>query len=154
MEAWKRYSVAVDHYESEHFETAFKIFEKLAEHGHLESMSMLATMYGAGQFVSKNIAASIEWDTKAIAGGSKTSIANLATTYLQNNEKELAEKWFLQAIATGDGDSMLDLAKMKLEDENSITEVKKLLNDALESSSITENSRDEAASILRNLNTK
>jgi uncharacterized protein len=144
----EEYCRAIDLYEADDFASAFVIFEQLANAGQPHAMAMLATMYGAGQFVAKNIPVSLAWDMKSIALGNKTSVSNIAITYCQNGDLKLAEEWFLKAVAAGDGDANLELAKMKLESNGYTVEVEKLLRDAVASKSITEYSIEEAKEIL------
>ncbi len=151
MDDNRKYAAAIAHYEARDFAIAFAAFSELALRDHAESISLLASMYAAGEGVTQDIAKSMELDLKAIGLGSLTSRANLAVTLLQIGKPDEAEFWFREAIAAGDDDANLDLAKLKLSQNAAGPEVPNLLRAVVASDTATPASKEEAEEILRAL---
>jgi TPR repeat protein len=68
-------------YERGDSEGAFAKFLQLAEDGDLNGMSRVACMYGDGEGTRRSREKSLEWDSRAAALGSMTSMFNLGITY-------------------------------------------------------------------------
>jgi TPR repeat protein len=151
MDFEDEYIAAIELYDNGEFGSAFAIFSALAENNSPHAISVLAIMYSHGQFVEKDLEKSIALDLRAIALGNSTSISNLAITYLQNNNLPLAEEWLRKAIAAGDGDALVDLAKLKIDSADTRPEARQLLQQALVSNSITPDSKEQAELILEGL---
>jgi TPR repeat protein len=149
MDFEEEYCAAIELYDNEDFEAAFAKFFELAAKDHPHAISVLAIMYSHGQFVEKDVERSIALDLRAIALGNSTSISNLATTYLQNNNPPMAKEWFRKAVDAGDGDALVELAKLKIENANTRSEAKRLLQQALAHSCITPDSVEQAELLLR-----
>lgn len=127
---------------------AFEIFLRLASDGDKYAMSRLAIIYGDGLGTKKDTNESIKWDLRAIDSGDITSMSNLALTFCQQRKFAEARNWFEKAVAAGDGDAALELAKLLqvslLERDN----VRILLKTAIESNFVTQASVDEAMALL------
>jgi TPR repeat protein len=133
--------------EGRHVE-AIEIFLELAKSGDEHAMSRLAIIYCDGLGIKKNFDESMKWDLQAIAAGNISSMSNLALTYCQQRRFLEARHWFEQAVAAGDGDAALDLAKLlrvsKFEEDN----VKLLLQTVIKSKFVTKGSIEEAKALL------
>jgi TPR repeat protein len=138
-------------YDNGNYEIAFALFLKLAQSGDVDAMTRIASMYGAGEGTSLDFEKSIEWDERAVKSGSITSLSNLGITYRMRGDARQAKLWFEKAIAAGDSEAALDLAKMYLISELETTRVKQYLGLVLAGENCSEAARDEAAEILRNL---
>lgn len=127
---------------------AFEIFLRLANDGNAYAMSRLAIIYCDGLGTKKDFDESIKWDLRAIDSGDIASMSNLALTLCQQRKFLEARNWFEKAIAAGDGDAALELAKLLqvsvLEREN----VKFLLKTTIESNFVTQASVEEAGALL------
>jgi TPR repeat protein len=151
MDAEDKYSRAIKFYETRQYGRAFRIFEKLANAKKHEAISMMATMYGEGQFVQKDAEKSISFDLRAVELGSTLSLSNLAITFRRKGECRTAYKWFRKAFERGDGDAAVEMAKLLDVSDHEIEKVKALLVTALEHENITVDSREEAQNILNEI---
>jgi TPR repeat protein len=123
---------------------ALQIFTKLAEQGHGAAMSRIALIHFAGLGVAKDFDESVKWDLAAIKAGYDMSMGNLALTYCAMREYREARNWFERAVAAGDGDSALELAKLLHVSDTEIENVKQFIDVALNSTSITPDSFEQA----------
>eukprot|EP01133_Synstelium_polycarpum_P022955 gene22955-27518_t len=103
---------ADDAYESGDFSKAYALFLEAAGHGDCHAMTRLAAMYESGDGVPRDLTKSIEWDLKAVAAGSTTSILNLGVTFRKIGNVDEAQRWFEKAMANDDGEAALELAKL------------------------------------------
>ncbi|WP_373504216.1 tetratricopeptide repeat protein [Aestuariivirga sp.] len=148
------YGQAVRLHEDRSYDQAFVLFKQLAENGYADGCSMLATMYGAGLGTEFDLEASIAWDLKAIELGSLTSVYNLGVTHRGRGNCREARKWFEKSIASGDGDAMLELAKLLDVSDHETPQVIDLLMRAMSSRHITEDSREEAEVLLNEISNR
>jgi TPR repeat protein len=135
-------------YESGDYETAFALFLRSAQGGDVDSMTRVASMYGAGEGANLDFQKSIEWDEKAVEAGSIASISNLGITYRMCGDTRKARFWFEKAIAAGDCEAALDLAKMYLISDLETARIKKYLELVLSGENSSVAAREEAAEIL------
>jgi uncharacterized protein len=145
------YETAIKQYEEGNFAQAFPLFRQLAEAGNPDGCSMLAIMYDDGHGVEADFETAILWDLKAIGHGSMISLSNLAITYRRHGNCREARKWFEKAVESGDGDAMLDLARLLDVSDHETSNVERLLRDAISSNHITEAGREEAAALLNEM---
>ena len=138
-------------YERGDFEEAFAKFLQLAEDGDLNGMSRVACMYGDGEGTSRSREKSLEWDSKAAALGSTTSMFNLGITYRNAGDSREARCWFERLHVDGDGDASLELAKMYMVSDLEGERIKAYLLAAMQSSNVCEASREEAQQLFDDL---
>lgn len=138
-------------YERGDFEEAFAMFLQLAEGGDLNGMSRVACMYGDGEGTQRSREMSLEWDSKAAALGSTTSMFNLGITYRNAGDSREARRWFERLHADGDGDASLELAKMYMVSDLEGERIRGYLLAALRSSNVCEASIEEAQELLEDL---
>jgi TPR repeat protein len=135
-------------YERGDFKEAFDRFLKLAESGDLGGMERVACMYGDGEGTLRNRDKSLEWDLKAAALGSTTSMFNLGITLRNSGDARGARRWFEALHAAGDGDASLELAKMYMISDLEGGRIKAYLLATVQSSNVCEASREEAQQLL------
>ena len=138
-------------YERGDLEEAFAMFLQLAEGGDLNGMSRVACMYGDGEGTQRSREMSLEWDSKAAALGSTTSMFNLGITYRNAGDSREAGRWFERLHADGDGDASLELAKMYMVSDLEGERIRGYLLAALRSSNVCEASIEEAQELLEDL---
>ncbi len=105
-------------------------------------------MYGDGKGVEYDFDKSVEWDLRAWELGNESSLHNLGVTYRTHGAAREARKYFERAIAAGDGDALLELAKLLDVSDFETANVLRLLRLVNESDSVTEDSREEASSLI------
>jgi TPR repeat protein len=142
------FSQAETEYEKENFSLSLELFKKAAGLGDCHAMSRIAIMYDAGLGVVSDIEKSIEWDLKAIAAGSSTSLLNLGITYRRIGNIREAKRLFEIALGNGDGEAALELARLYSVSEKETEAVRKLLGFAISSSDLSADSMDEAQRLL------
>jgi TPR repeat protein len=128
---------------------AFALFRQLAEQGHVEAMSRVALMYEIASGTPYDREQSIAWDMRAIAAGSELSRFNLAITYRRQGNIREAKRWFEDALVHGDGEAALELAKLYTVSDLERQTVARYLDLALNSDSLTPQSREEAEELRR-----
>lgn len=135
-------------YERGDFKEAFDGFLELAEGGDLGGMGRVACMYDDGEGTSRDRDKSLEWDLRAAALGSTTSMFNLGITYRNSGNAREARRWFEALHAAGDGDASLELAKMYMISDLEGERIRAYLVAAVQSSNVCEASREEAQQLL------
>lgn len=142
------YEDAMAAYDRGHLNKAFKLFLAGAESGDVDSMAMVAVMYGAGEGVRIDLHQSIEWDQKAIAAGSELAFLNIAITYRCVGDLVNARHYFERALESGDGEAALQLAKLYMVSDKENETVRKYLNIAIDSTNAFDDTRQEARDLL------
>jgi uncharacterized protein len=134
---------ADDAYEQENFALAFSLFLAAADKGNCYAMTRIAAMYDSGEGTLLDVSKSIEWDLKAVAAGSRTSILNLGIAYKKLGDIAKARDWFENALAQGDGEAGLELAKLHYSAGSAASVVRSYLEVAASSSDLSESGRAE-----------
>jgi uncharacterized protein len=143
-----KFKEASDEWDKGNFDNAINLFLSLAEEGDVSSMEKLACIYGDGIGVDFDFEKSVYWDKKAIESGSLVSLGNLAITYRTKGDIQNAKKWFEKAIEAGDGDAAFELAKLYMVSEKENEKIVDLLNIAINSEDLVDDSLEEAKSLL------
>ncbi|MFC5473458.1 tetratricopeptide repeat protein [Paraherbaspirillum soli] len=131
-------------YDTGDLASAFNLFLQAAEKGNCDAMCRIALMYESGEGIACDIDKSIYWDLKAIDAGSTTSLLNLGITYRRLGNIRKAKYWFEKSLETGDGEAALELARLYSVSDKEIDTVKRYLNIAISSNSLSEASLEEA----------
>lgn len=145
------FSAADVAYDNGDYPTALSLFQQAAEAGDSDAMSRLATMYEGGEGVERDIEQSISWDMKAIAAGNRTSLLNLGITYRRLGDIKSAKMWFEKSHAQGDAEAALELAKLYSVSDKEVETVRRYLTEVVSSEYVTQDSIDEAQTLLREL---
>ncbi len=142
------YEDAMAAYDRGHLNKAFKLFLAGAEAGDVDSMAMVAVMYGAGEGVRIDLHRSIEWDQKAIAAGSELAFLNIAITYRCVGDMVNAKHFFERALESGDGEAALQLAKLYMVSDLEVETVRMYLQIAIDSTNAFDETKLEARQLL------
>jgi TPR repeat protein len=141
-------------WESGRHKQALQLFQRGADGGLVGCMLDLGYFYDAGIGTSSDKARAMYWYKRAYRMGDAAAASNIAVLYKEQCKSRLAFAWYARSAALGDGDSSLELAKMCLAGRGirrSVPGARKHLRSALSSKLITEESREEAQDIMRQL---
>jgi uncharacterized protein len=144
----------IAHYEAKNYQAAFSFLEKAANLGDSMAMTQLALMYDAGEGVAADVEKSIEWDKKAIALGSSTSMLNLGITYRKLGQIREAKWCFENALKLGDEQAALELARLYSVSDKERDTVKEYLRIAIASNNLSFDSEHEARQMMDEFATK
>lgn len=120
----------------------------MAEQGNINAMTRLALMYDNAQGTVYSFEECVRWDKQAAELGDVTALFNLGVTYRRVGDVRTARQWFEKALAAGDAEAGLELAKMYLISELEKARVREYLLLALQDDTLLETSREEALRIL------
>lgn len=127
---------------------AFELYLELAERGDADACLMVAFMYAHGEGVGLNFEESIRWDLRAVELGSVSALLNLGITYRMKGQLREARKCFQAAADRGDGEALVELAKLLDVSDLERETVVDLLRHALESEDLTEGTQEDATAML------
>ena len=83
--------------------------------------------------------------------GEAAAANNVGTIYRDEGRLRLALRWFEKAAAMGDGDALLEMARLQAGPLQDTAEARKLLSRVLKSKRATLDSREDAERLLRTL---
>mgnify|MGYP005806872757 CR=1 FL=1 len=134
---------------------AFKLFQQAANCGDLNAQNSLGYFFDHGYGTKVDKAKAMYWYKRAARHGDSCAISNVAICYREMGKRALAQRWFEKAIRAGDGDARLELAKMHLSSKSQssvqVEAARQQLKMAIEATSITPDSRNEARRLLKRL---
>lgn len=132
---------------------ALKLFKQAADEGDEGAQHNVGYFYDVGEGIPVDKEKALFWYKKAFENGAKYSCDNIGIIYKERGDIDSAKIWFMKGANSGDGDSALLLAKLYLESPHQAEHLKakKFLKLAISSQNITEDSREEAQSLLRKL---
>lgn len=133
------------------YRAAARIFKELAEAGDPSGMLNLGVAFSDGRGVRRSQTLALHWFRKALRRGCSSAANNIGCVYRDLGRHRLAERWFERAIREGDDDAALTLAKMCLDVWDDRARAKRLLKRVLRSRQVTEDSQEQAAEMLRQL---
>jgi TPR repeat protein len=114
----KEYALACNELKCGHCTFAHQHLEKLAQHGHAKSQTLLALMYQEGATVKKDSKQAAHWFEQAAQQGLKEAEYGLGHLYMSGEESirdpEQAEKWLTRAAEHGVVDAQRELGQMLL----------------------------------------
>ncbi|HYH98609.1 MAG TPA: hypothetical protein VD972_21835, partial [Hyalangium sp.] len=93
----------------------------------------------------------LQWYRKAVRGGEAAAANNIGTIYRDEGRLRLAVRWFEKAAAMGDGDAVLEVAKLYAGPLEEPAKARKLLSRVRTSKRATADSQEEAARLLGTL---
>lgn len=76
---------------------------------------------------------------------------NIGTIYRGHKNFARAHFWFLKAFKKGDGDAALEIGTLYMRDEQRWKQAEKYLRLALRAKNVTEDSKEEAANLLKDI---
>jgi len=141
-------------HESGRTKKAYKLFVSAARAGHPYAPNSVGYFLDNGIGVAQNKKKAIHWYRKAARKGDICAIQNLGIVYRDLRNLRRAIFWLTRAVAAGDGDAALELAKIHLAREKTSRRKRgeAYLRTAVGSKSVTQSSREEAALLLRRKN--
>lgn len=112
------YDVALAHYSSKKYRTAFPIMRESAQLGDKNAMAILGSMYLLGQGTYENGEESLKWLHKAVDAGQTDAIGVLGMAYATGlakvkRDKKLALEFLHKAAEFGDQKSIKMLSMMQ-----------------------------------------
>jgi TPR repeat protein len=132
---------------------AFELFGKAAQQGDPSAQHNLGYFYDEGFGVEKNTQQALYWYKKAAKNGEICSCSNIAEIYRLAGNIQKAKIWLLKAVAQGDGDAALEMAKLyiNIKGMDNLTKAFEYLNMVTRSNRVTEASIEEAHLLLEQL---
>lgn len=134
-----------------HIKEAFRLFLTAAKAGDPSSQLNVGFFYDTGLGVKKSRTQAMYWYRRALRRGETIAATNIATVYRDEGRLRLALRWFEKAVALGDDDAMLNMAKLYAGVLENPTKAKRLLRKVLASKNVTEDSQEQAARLLEQL---
>ncbi len=128
---------------------AYRTFLLGARLGDVGAQLTVGYFFDNGVGVRRSGAKAVYWYRRAIRRGNFAAANNLGTLYRDEGRWELAERWLRRAIALGDDDANLNLAKMLKKLPGRGREVLPLLRAVVRSNSATPASQEEARRLIR-----
>jgi TPR repeat protein len=136
-----------------HVRPAFRLFLAAAKAGLEAAFSTVGNFYHSGIGVKTNPDAAIYWYRLAYRAGSR-SVANNIGCILRDRKKfGEAIEWFRRAVKQNDGDANLNIAKIYLL-KGDLVRTRSYLDKTRRSPWATEQSKEEARSVLRKMKSK
>lgn len=139
--------------EKSDFRNAFRCLLAGARLGDSGSQLNLGNFYASGKGTRKSLEKAAYWYKKAFKNGYSTAAHNLAIDRRNQGNVASAELWFKKAIAMGDGEACIELAKIYKTRKGGRRSAASLLRRALRLNRdcISEAGRDEAKSLLNEI---
>lgn len=133
---------------------SFEHYMAAAKLGNVLCQLAVGNLYAAGKGVKKNPQEAARWYRTAYRNGLSAGALNLSVDLREQGNLRGAVAWLKRAIAMEDGEAYVQLAKIHLRDRRGVKSAVPLLRKALElsRSHISDDSRSEAASLLRDIN--
>ena len=103
---------ASEQWEKKNLRSAFRLFMAAAKLGDSGAQVNLGYFYDTGIAVKSNREAALRWYRKAYKAGMAVAASNIGTIYRDERKLDKAAAWFLRAVALGDPEPNLDLAKI------------------------------------------
>jgi hypothetical protein len=130
---------------------AFRLFLAAAKAGDPSSQLNVGFFYDTGLGVKKSRPQAMYWYRRAWRRGETIAATNIAIVYRDEGRLRLALRWFEKAVALGDDDAMLDMARLYAGSLANPTKARRLLRKVLASKNVTEESQEQAARLLEQL---
>jgi TPR repeat protein len=94
--------------------SAFRLYLAAAKLGDTSCQINLGNFYADGRGIKPNRKAAIEWYTKAYRRGERSAASNLGAMFRDESKFKDALSWYERAVKLGDGDAILEIAKIHL----------------------------------------
>jgi TPR repeat protein len=130
---------------------AFALFLDAATRGDASSQHNLAYFYDEGVAVKQDKAKALYWYKRALRTDPQPgTCSNIAILHAESGNRRRARYWWNRAIAMGDGDAALELARYMLSNGNFVeAEVRSLLRFAIDATHVTPHGVEEAGRLLK-----
>jgi TPR repeat protein len=135
---------------------AFRLLTKAARLGHSSSQLNLGNYYAAGIGTRKSFVKAAYWYRASFRRGNATAARNLAIDYLSRGMTGAAVRWFKKGVASNDGASFIQLARIQSQRRRSRKHAIALLKavQLLGPESASESDKEQALELLAELQTR
>lgn len=133
------------------FRSAFRHFRASAEAGEENAFLNVGCCYDTGKGTHPNRSLALHWYRRAYRRGDACAATNIGTIWRDQHQVKRALYWFQRAVKMGDGDANLEIAKIYLCSDASSKRAVRYLNMTLRADHVTEDSKEQARRLLRNL---
>jgi hypothetical protein len=130
---------------------AFVLFRRAAHAGDVSSQLNLGYHYDVGFGTPRSRRWAMFWYRRAVRGGNSSAASNIGCLYRDEARPRLAERWFRTALAMGDEEANLELAKLYLGPLKDRMKARVALVRLGRAKVVTESGRQEAAALLKGL---
>lgn len=134
---------------------AFRLFLRAAKGGYVPAFDLVAHFYDSGTGVKANREAALHWYELSYRSSEKwyrralsTAATNIGCIRRDRGETLLAIKWFKRAIALGDGDANLNIARIYLRHEGAKAKALPYLRRTIAAPYVTDGAIEEAQRLL------
>jgi hypothetical protein len=132
-------------------EEAFHLFFEAAKAGDSRAQLNVGYLYDTGQGVPRSRTSALAWYRRAVRGGEAAAANNIGTIYRDEGRLRLAVRWFEKASAMGDGDALLEVARLYAGPLEEPAKARKLLAKVRTSKRASADSQEEAERLLQTI---
>lgn len=123
---------------------AVQLLLKAAKAGNLSAQLNLGFHLSTGKGVRPSREKALYWYKRAAGRGYAAAASNVGCIYRDQRRARLALRWFEKAVALGDDDAMLEVAKLCLGALGDAKRAKHLLAKVMSSKKVTPDTQEEA----------
>jgi TPR repeat protein len=128
---------------------AVQLLLKAAKAGNLSAQLNLGVHLATGKGVRPSREKALYWYKRAASRGYAAAASNVGCIYRDQRRARLALRWFEKAVALGDHDAMLEVAKLCLGTLGDAKRASRLLAKVLSSKRVTLDTQEEAARLKK-----
>lgn len=132
-------------------EEAFRLFLEVAKAGNSRAQLTVGYLYDTGEGVGRSRLQAMSWYRRAVRQGEAAAATNIATIYRDEGRLRLAIRWFDKAAGLGDGDALLEMAKLYAGPLEEPAKARRLLSRVLRSKRAAPDNREQAERLLHTL---
>jgi TPR repeat protein len=130
---------------------AFHLFFAAARAGHLEAQSNLGYLFDTGTGVRRSRIEALHWYRKAARRGDPAAANNIGALFRDEGRPRLAVRWFEKAVALGNADALLEMAKLYAGPLKDSRMAMRLLKKVLTAKRVAVVSQEQAQQLLERL---
>lgn len=130
---------------------AVQLLLRAARAGNLSAQLNLGVHLATGKGVRPSKEKALYWYKRAAGRGYAAAASNVGCVYRDQRRTRLALRWFEKAVALGDDDAMLEVAKLCLGALGDTRRAKRLLAKVLSSKRVTLDTQEEAVRLQKEL---
>jgi TPR repeat protein len=123
---------------------AVQLLLRAARAGNLSAQLNLGSHLAEGKGVRQSREKALYWYKRAAGRGYAAAASNVGCIYRDERRTKLALRWFEKAVALGDDDAMLEVAKICLVATGDVKRAKRLLAKVLSSKKVAMGTQEEA----------
>lgn len=149
IKANRLYQDAEKYWRKGHLRAAFRLFLAAAKAGQGPAFETVANFYDLGVGVTADQDAALYWYQRAYRNGSGIAANNIGVIWRDKKKLGRALSWLRRAVALGDGDANLQIAKIYLGSKRHQAKAIHYLKRTCQAANATQGSREEARRLLR-----